>query len=88
MDKEFPVRTCLGCYNKRNKNELLRIVKSNSGKVLLDSTGKAEGRGSYICCNIDCVEKLIKNKRLNKVLKMNVNEEIYEEIRKEIESRM
>ena len=86
MNKEFPIRTCLGCYNKKNKSDLLRIVKMSDGSVKVDSTGKSEGRGSYICHDIECLEKLIKSKRLNKVLKMNIVETTYEDIRKAIES--
>lgn len=86
MNKEFPIRTCLGCYNKKNKTELLRIVKTSDGNIKVDITGKSEGRGSYICQDIECLEKLIKSKRLNKVLKTNITETIYEEIRKAIES--
>jgi len=86
MNKEFPIRTCLGCYNKKNKSDLLRIVKTSDGSVKVDNTGKSEGRGSYICHDIECLEKLIKSRRLNKVLKMNITEETYEEIRKVIES--
>lgn len=86
MNKEFPIRTCLGCYNKKNKNDLLRIVKTSSGDIKVDNTGKSEGRGSYICHDIECLEKLIKTRRLNKVLKTNITEDIYEEIRKVIES--
>ena len=86
MDKEFPIRTCLGCYNKKNKSDLLRIVKTSDGEIKIDITGKSEGRGSYICHDIECLEKIIKSRRLNKVLKMNIVEETYEEIRKAIES--
>ena len=86
MNKEFPIRTCLGCYNKKNKSDLLRIVKTSDGNIKADITGKSEGRGSYICHDIECLEKLIKTKRLNKVLKMNIAETTYEDIRKAIES--
>ena len=86
MNKEFPIRTCLGCYNRKNKSDLLRIVKTSDGNIKVDITGKSEGRGSYICHDIDCLEKLIKSKRLNKVLKMNIAETTYEDIRKAIES--
>lgn len=86
MNREFPIRTCLGCYNKKNKSELLRIVRTSDCDIKVDTTGKSEGRGSYICYDIECLEKLIKSRRLNKVLKMNITEEIYQEIRKVIES--
>ena len=86
MNKEFPIRTCLGCYNKKNKSDLLRIVKTSNGNIKVDNTGKSEGRGSYICHDMECLEKLIKSRRLNKVLKMNITEETYQDIRKAIES--
>ena len=62
--KKEPQRTCLGCKESKNKKELIRIVKQNDGKIFIDKTGKANGRGAYICNNIECLEKAIKSKRL------------------------
>lgn len=75
--KNIPLRTCMGCNKKKPKKELVRIVKNNKGQIFVDRTGKAEGRGAYICDNIECLEKVIKSKRLEKVLEGNIPEEIY-----------
>ena len=64
--KKIPQRTCLGCNEAKPKNELIRIVKQSDGKIFVDKTGKAEGRGAYICNNVECLEKAIKSKRLSK----------------------
>lgn len=75
-------RTCMGCNEKKDKSELLRIVKNNKNEISVDETGKKEGRGAYICKDEACLNKLIKSKRLNKVFGIaNVPNEIYEKIR-------
>jgi len=79
--KKIPERTCLGCNEKKPKNELIRIVKTNEKIICVDITGKMNGRGTYICKNESCLDKLIKSKRLNKVFETNISDEIYEEIR-------
>ena len=60
--KTKPERTCMGCNQKKEKNELVRIVKSKNNEITLDKTGKKEGRGAYICKDIKCLEKVIKSK--------------------------
>ena len=79
--KKIPERTCLGCNEKKPKNELIRIVKTNEKIICVDITGKMNGRGTYICKDESCLDKLIKSKRLNKVFETNISDEIYEEIR-------
>ncbi len=74
-------RTCMGCNTKRNKKEFIRIVKNKENKISVDRTGKQEGRGAYICDNIECLEKLIKTKRLEKIFDMKISDEIYENLR-------
>ena len=64
--KKEPQRTCLGCKESKDKKELIRIVKQNDGKIFIDKTGKANGRGAYICNNIECLEKAIKSKKVRK----------------------
>ena len=56
--KKIPLRTCMGCNEKRTKKELIRIVKQKDGNVEVDKTGKMEGRGAYICNNIECLDKI------------------------------
>ena len=79
--KKIPQRTCLGCMQSKDKNELLRIVKQNDGKIFVDKTGKANGRGAYICNSADCLEKAIKLKRLEKKFETKIDDEIYEDLR-------
>ena len=79
--KKEPQRTCLGCKESKNKKELIRIVKQNDGKIFIDKTGKANGRGAYICNNIECLEKAIKSKRLENNFETKIDIEIYESLR-------
>ena len=81
MQKKKPLRTCMGCNEPKEKNELLRIVKSKEGEISVDLTGRKNGRGAYICFNEECLNKLIKSKRLEKVFDMQISNEIYENIR-------
>lgn len=74
-------RTCMGCNCKKNKNELLRIVKINNNKIEIDNTSKKDGRGAYICKDIKCLEKVIKTKRLSRVLKIDITDKQYNMIR-------
>ena len=79
--KSIPQRTCMGCNVKKNKKELIRIVKNKDGNISIDRTGKAEGRGAYICKNIECLEKAIKTKKLERSLKTKIDSQIYESLR-------
>ncbi len=79
--KKVPLRTCMGCNNKKPKKELIRIVKNKDGVISIDRTGKIEGRGAYICDSVDCLEKVIKSKRLERVLETEISKEIYENLR-------
>ncbi|CCZ17752.1 uncharacterized conserved protein YLXR B.subtilis homolog [Clostridium sp. CAG:780] len=79
--KKEPQRTCLGCKESKDKKELIRIVKQNDGKIFIDKTGKANGRGAYICNNIECLEKAIKSKRLENNFETKIDNEIYESLR-------
>ena len=76
-----PQRTCMGCNEKRDKKDLIRIVKNKENEISIDKTGKAQGRGAYICDDITCLEKLIKTRRIEKIFDMKISEEIYESLR-------
>ena len=80
MKKAFQ-RKCMACNTKKDKYELIRIIKKNNGEILVDKTGKLDGRGAYICNDIACLEKVIKSNRIGKVLKSNIDKKIYEDIR-------
>ena len=81
MVRKIPQRTCLGCNSKKDKKELIRVVKNKSGEINIDKTGKMEGRGAYICNSIECLNEAIKRKRLNKTFEMDISEEIIEKLR-------
>ena len=75
--KKQPQRTCMGCNQKKDKKELIRIVKNKNNEISVDRTGKKEGRGAYICDDVNCLDKLIKSKRLERVFEMSISDEIY-----------
>ncbi len=79
--KNLPQRTCMGCNLQKDKKNLIRIVKNKEGVISVDKTGKISGRGAYICNDIDCLEKAIKTKRLEKTFKTKISDEIYEKLR-------
>ena len=79
--KNKPQRTCMGCNEKREKQQLIRIVKNKQNEIKIDKTGKMEGRGAYICNNVACLDRVKKSKRLEKVLDMKISDEIYESLR-------
>ncbi len=87
MEKKIPERTCMGCNNQKPKKELLRIVKSKDNIIEVDTTGKKSGRGAYICKDEECLKKLIKSKRLQRVFEMDIPSEVYEDIRNTILSK-
>ena len=85
--KTIPQRTCIGCNIKKDKKDFIRIVKDNQNNISIDRTGKANGRGAYICDNIDCLEKAIKNNRIEKSFKMQIDESVYENLRSVISDK-
>ena len=83
--KNIPQRTCMGCNTKKDKKDLIRIVKNNKNEITIDKTGKQEGRGAYICNSVQCLEKVIKSKRLERSLDVKISEEIYSNLKKIID---
>lgn len=79
--KQMPQRTCVGCMQKKDKKDLIRIVKNKQNEISIDKTGKKEGRGIYICENIDCLEKAIKTKKIERAFETTISEEIYNDLR-------
>ena len=82
--KNIPIRTCIVCRREFEKKELLRIVKTKDGNFRADKTGKADGRGAFICRSPECFNKLLKTKFLNKVFKTSVPDSVYAEIEEEL----
>ena len=85
--KNIPQRTCTVCRTQKNKNELLRIVKNKENIIKVDENGKEPGRGAYICYDIQCLEKAQKTKRIEKVLEIKVENELYEQMKNIIEKK-
>ena len=118
--KNIPQRTCMGCNTKKDKKDLIRIVRraiwaepqdketvrratlaetqdtenenaSNNStqndkyEIIIDKTGKQEGRGAYICNSVQCLEKVVKSKRLERSLGVKISEEIYSNLKKKID---
>ena len=79
------IRMCIVCRGQSDKKTLLRIVKNKDGEIFVDKTGKANGRGAYICKSKDCYQKLCKQKALNRAFKCDVPTSVYEMIGEEIE---
>ena len=80
--KRLPQRTCIGCNVKKDKKDLIRIVKNKNGEIKIDLTGKMEGRGTYICKSEECLNKAIKNKRMVKTFESEIEDSVYENLRK------
>ena len=81
LEKKKPTRMCMACNEKKEKQELLRIVRTVDGNIEPDLTGKKNGRGAYICKSENCLDKVIKSKKLEKTLEKSISPEIYESIR-------
>ncbi|MCI7104779.1 MAG: YlxR family protein [Lachnobacterium sp.] len=82
-NKKIPMRQCVGCGEMKAKKELIRVIKTEE-EVLLDTTGRKNGRGAYICANPECLKKARKSKGLERSLKASIPDEVYENLEKEM----
>ena len=82
-NKKIPMRQCVGCGEVKAKKELIRVIKTEE-EVLLDTTGRKNGRGAYICANPECLKKARKSKGLERSLKASIPDEVYENLEKEM----
>ncbi|GAA0122092.1 MAG: YlxR family protein [Clostridium argentinense] len=82
--KKIPQRMCTGCMEMKPKKELIRVVRNKDGEVSIDNTGKKPGRGAYICKDIECLEKSIKAKRLERNLEVKISDDILERLKEEM----
>ena len=80
--KKIPLRTCVITKEKLPKQELIRVVRTPEGNVVVDTTGKQNGRGAYLKKDIEGFNKAKKSKVLNKILEVEVKEEIFTELEK------
>ncbi len=84
--KKVPMRKCIGCQEMKNKKEMMRILRTTEDQVVLDTTGKKNGRGAYICFSKECFARAVKSKALERSLKMSIPQEIYDSLKKEIDA--
>lgn len=84
--KKIPQRQCVGCHEMKNKKDLIRILKTESEGIIIDTTGKKNGRGAYICPNPECLKKAEKSKGLERSFKMAVEQDVYDNLKKEMEN--
>ena len=83
-NKKIPMGQCVGCREMKPKRKLIRVIRTSEDEILIDATGKKNGRGAYICPNRECLEKAVKNKGLERSLKISVPQEIYEDFEREM----
>ncbi|MCK4258680.1 MAG: YlxR family protein [Halanaerobiales bacterium] len=86
MTRKIPIRKCVGCQERVEKRNLIRIVRSSEGEFFIDNTGKKPGRGAYICPKADCLEKAVKNKGLERSFKTAIDDEVKELLREKVAS--
>ena len=84
--KKIPMRMCTGCREMHPRTELVRVVKTPEGEIKLDSTGRTNGRGAYLCKNVDCLTKAEKSNALSRAFEVKVDPDIYDKIRREFEN--
>ena len=85
MQKKIPQRQCMGCRERMEKRQLIRVVRTPDGQVQRDFSGKVNGRGAYICPKADCLKKAQKAKALDRALEITIPDEIYDRLAREIE---
>ena len=84
MGKNIPLRQCVGCREKKPKKEMVRVIKTPDNIICIDKTGKMTGRGAYICMSGECLAKAVKSKGLERSLKAEISEDIYNNLSREL----
>ena len=83
MNKKIPLRQCVGCGSMKTKKEMMRVLKTAEEGIILDTTGKKNGRGAYLCVSMECLQMARKNKGLERSFKMSIPNEVYDNLEKE-----
>lgn len=86
MAKKIPLRQCVGCGEMKGKRDMMRVLRTIDDVICLDTTGKKNGRGAYICRSRECLQKARKNKGLERSFKMSIPSEVYDTLEKEFDS--
>ena len=84
--KKIPLRKCIGCNEMKNKKEMIRVLKTTDNEIVLDTTGKKNGRGAYMCFSKECLKNAMKSKGLERSLKMPIPQEVYESLERELDT--
>ena len=84
--KKIPLRKCIGCNEMKNKKEIIRVLKTTDNEIVLDTTGKKNGRGAYLCFSKECLKNAMKSKGLERSLKMPIPQEVYESLERELDT--
>ena len=83
--KKIPMRQCMGCNEHKPKSELLRVIRTPEGEIVLDFTGKRSGRGAYICKSKTCLVRARKSRRIDRTLECAVPDAVYDRMEKELD---
>ena len=83
--KKIPQRQCIGCGQMKDKKQLIRILKTPENEIIIDATGKKNGRGAYLCNDKECLLKAIKQKGIERSFKMAIDLSVYDELKKEFD---
>ena len=78
------MRQCVGCQEMKSKKEMLRVLKTAEDEIILDATGRKNGRGAYLCFSGECLKKARKNRGLERSLKISIPPEVYDNLEKEL----
>ncbi len=86
MQKKIPQRQCMGCRERKAKRDMIRVVRKTDGTVSLDFSGKLNGRGAYVCLDPECLKKAQKSRSLDRSLEVEIPEEVYLRLTREMEA--
>ena len=82
--RKIPLRMCTGCGEHKPKKELVRVVKSPTGEISLDLTGRKAGRGAFLCRNVECLRKARKARRMERLFSCQIPDEVYDQMEGEM----
>ena len=82
--RKIPMRMCVGCREMKPKRELTRVVKPEGGEAHIDLTGKAQGRGAYVCLNVECFKKARKSRALERALNCAIPDGVFDALEAEV----
>ena len=83
--RKIPIRMCVGCREMKPKAQLLRVVKPQEGEAHIDRTGKAPGRGAYICAQVECFRKARKSRALERALDAKIDEAVFDQLESQLQ---